>query len=172
MLVTVIVPVYNVENYLEKCVASIVSQTYQKLEIILVDDGSPDRSGEMCDELAKNDSRIKVIHQKNMGLSGARNSALDIMNGDAVTFVDSDDTIDLDMIENLVSDMNEYDADIVECQVHEIYADKIIENHYLSITKSYSPDEALLIDFSSRGGSIGAWAKLYRKKYLLIIDFR
>ena len=105
MLVTVIIPVYKVEEYLEKCVESVKVQTYQDLEIILVDDGSPDNSGKLCDEIAKTDRRIKVIHQKNMGLSGARNSAMDIMTGDAVTFVDSDDTIDATMIENLVKDL-------------------------------------------------------------------
>ena len=100
-LISVIVPVYKVENYLDKCVESILVQTYKNLEILLVDDGSPDRCGEMCDEYAKADSRIKVVHKKNGGLSDARNVALDAMTGEYVAFVDSDDTIAKDYIEVL-----------------------------------------------------------------------
>lgn len=170
MLVSVIVPVYKVEKYLKKCVVSILNQTYKNLEIILVDDGSPDNSGKICDELKKTDSRIKVIHQENMGLSGARNTALDIMSGDAVTFVDSDDTIDLHMVEYLVNDMKQYDADIVECQFFEVFDGKINQYQYLRETKIYNTEQALLIDFSSKGGSIAACGKLYRKKYLKHID--
>lgn len=164
MLVSVIVPVYKVEEYLEKCVKSIKEQTYQNLEIILVDDGSPDNSGKMCDALKKTDPRIKVIHQENMGLSGARNSALDIMKGDAVTFVDSDDTIDSHMIEYLVSDMEQYDADIVECQFYEVFGSKVNVYDYLKETKVYNTEQALLIDLCSKGGSVAACGKLYRKK--------
>ena len=138
MLITVIVPVYKVEEYLEKCVKTIKNQTYKDLEIILVDDGSPDNSGKICDEIAKTDERIKVIHQNNMGLSGARNSALEIMTGDAVTFVDSDDTIDEHMIEYLVSDMEKYDADIVECQFYEVFGNEVITYDYLKETKVYN----------------------------------
>lgn len=100
-LITVVVPVFKVENYLEECVNSILCQTYENLEIFLIDDGSPDRCGKMCDEYAKRDSRIQVIHQKNKGLSGARNSAIDIFRGEYITFVDSDDWISNDMIEQL-----------------------------------------------------------------------
>lgn len=163
MLVSVIVPIYKVEDYLEKCVGSILNQTYHNLEIILVDDGSPDNCGKMCDEYAKKDNRIKVIHQKNMGLSGARNSALDIMNGDAVTFVDSDDTIDPHMIEYLVSDMEQYGADIVECQFYRVINNAAKAPEYLKATKVCSCEQALLIDLSSKGGSVSACGKLYRR---------
>ena len=163
MLVTVIVPVYNVEKYLGKCVESIIGQTYQNTEIILVDDGSKDQSGMMCDAIGRTDSRIRVIHQKNMGLSGARNSALDIMQGDAVTVVDSDDTVDTNMIENLVKDMEEYDADIVECQFYEVFGDRVDVFDYLGDTKVYNAEQALLIDLGSKGGSIAACGKLYRR---------
>ncbi len=162
-LITVIVPVYKVEEYLEKCVKSVQNQTYTNLEIILVDDGSPDGSGRICDTLAKTDPRIRVIHQKNMGLSGARNSALDIMQGDAVTFVDSDDTVAPDMIENLLKDMEEYDADIVECQFYNVFNNRIDVQGYLKETKAYNTEQALLIDLSCRGGSVAACAKLYRR---------
>ncbi len=111
-LITVIVPVYKVEDYLERCVDSIVNQTYKNLEIILVDDGSPDRCGEMCEEIAKTDSRIKVIHKENGGLSSARNAGLDIMTGDYVGFVDSDDWIEKDMYSELYKLIKHYDTKI------------------------------------------------------------
>ncbi len=93
-LVSIIVPIYNVEEYLQRCLDSIINQTYKTIEIILVDDGSPDKCGEMCDEFAKQDSRIIVIHKENGGLSSARNAGLDIAKGDYVMFVDSDDYVE------------------------------------------------------------------------------
>ena len=92
-LISVIVPVYNVEKYLEKCVESILSQTYQNLEILLIDDSSKDNSGKLCDDFAKKDSRIRVIHKENGGLSDARNHGIDNSNGEWLTFIDSDDFI-------------------------------------------------------------------------------
>ena len=97
-LVTVVVPVYKVEKYLDHCVNSIVSQSYENLEIILVDDGSPDRCPEMCDRWAERDSRIKVFHQENRGLSAARNVGIANATGQYICFVDSDDFIDVDMV--------------------------------------------------------------------------
>ena len=163
-LVTVVVSVYMTKDYLEACVQSILEQTYENLEIILVNDGSPDDSGRLCDELCKKNSRIKVIHQENMGLSGARNTALDIMRGDMVTFVDSDDTISSTMIEYLVQDIEQYDADIAECQFYDVFNDKVNAVDYLKITKVYTPEEAMLIDLSSKGGAVAACGKLYRKE--------
>ena len=98
-LISIIIPVYNVEKYLERCVKSVINQTYKNLEIILVDDGAKDNSGKMCDELSKLDSRIKVIHKENGGLSDARNFGLKIATGDYIGFVDSDDYIADDMYE-------------------------------------------------------------------------
>lgn len=100
-LISVIVPCYNVEEYLPRCVESVLNQTYRNLEILLVDDGSPDRCGEICDEYAAVDSRVKVIHKENGGLSDARNVALDVMKGEYVTFVDSDDYVAADYVEYL-----------------------------------------------------------------------
>lgn len=100
--ISVIVPVYKVEKYLARCVDSIINQTYKNLEIILVDDGSPDNCGAICDEYAKRDERIKVIHKKNGGLSSARNAGLDIATGDYIAFVDSDDRLAPDAYENLL----------------------------------------------------------------------
>ena len=102
-LISVIVPVYNVEKYLPECVESIISQTYGNLEIILVDDGSTDRSGKICDEFAEKDSRIVVIHQKNSGVSAARNRGLDVCKGDYISFVDSDDYYCTDLMESAMN---------------------------------------------------------------------
>ncbi len=112
-LLTVIVPVYRAEMYLHKCLDSIIAQTYANLEIILIDDGSPDNCGAICDEYAVRDSRISVIHQENGGESKARNAGLDQATGDFVAFVDSDDYLDLSMYENLMIAAIKYDADIV-----------------------------------------------------------
>ena len=101
-LVSVIVPIYNVEKYLEKCIESIVNQTYKNLEIILVDDGSQDNCPAMCDEWTQKDSRIKVIHKKNGGLSSARNAGLEVSNGEYISFVDSDDWLDENTFEELL----------------------------------------------------------------------
>ena len=113
-LISVVVPVYKVEPFLDYCIGSIVNQTYNNLEIILVDDGSPDRCPEICDAWARKDSRIRVIHQSNGGGGKARNSALDIAKGEFITFVDSDDYISPIMYEFLYQQFNE-DIDIVEC---------------------------------------------------------
>lgn len=112
-LISVIIPVYNVEKYLEKCVTSVVNQTYRKLEIILVDDGSTDASGQICDKYAQIDSRIVVIHKKNGGLSSARNAGLDIARGQYLGFVDSDDYIDLEMYYELHQKCVQYNLDVV-----------------------------------------------------------
>ena len=101
-MISVIVPVYNVEKYLDNCVESIVNQTYKDLEIILVDDGSPDNCPAMCDEWAKKDSRIRVIHKENGGVSSARNIGLDNVTGEYIGFVDSDDYLESNMYELLL----------------------------------------------------------------------
>ena len=112
-LISVIVPVYNVEQYLPKCVDSILAQTYQNLEIILVEDGTKDRSGEICDAYAEKDPRIKVIHKENGGLSSARNAGMDVARGEYFGFVDSDDWIEPETYESLMELARKYDADLV-----------------------------------------------------------
>ncbi|MGN1326481.1 MAG: glycosyltransferase family 2 protein, partial [Clostridia bacterium] len=111
--ITVIMPVYNVEKYLEEAIDSVIYQTYQNLEIILIDDGSTDNSGNICDEYAKKDSHIKVIHQENKGLSGARNTGLDIATGEYIMFIDSDDIFPKDACEKMLKFMEEKDADYI-----------------------------------------------------------
>ena len=158
-LITVIVPIYNVEIYLRKCLDSILTQTYKNLEIILVDDGSPDNCGAICDEYAANDLRIKVIHKVNGGLSDARNAALDIMSGDYVGFVDSDDWIEPDMFEYLLEGINRFSASISICNV--INATQY-RYTYPNIEKDiiYTSDNALLELFFDRMENY-AWNKLY-----------
>lgn len=113
--ISVIVPVYKVEKYLGKCVESIINQTHSNLEIILVDDGSPDRCGEICDTYAAKDTRVKVIHKENGGLSDARNAGIEVATGDYIGFVDSDDYIHPQMYEKLLGAILEHDADMSIC---------------------------------------------------------
>ena len=115
-LISVIVPIYKVEDYLDRCIQSLVNQTYKNLEIILVDDGSPDDCPRICDEWEKRDHRIKVIHQENKGLSAARNVAMRICTGEYLIFVDGDDVISNDMIESLYQASQKTKADCIFCQ--------------------------------------------------------
>ncbi len=130
-LISIIVPVYNVEKYLRKCIDSIVNQTYKNLEIILVDDGSTDDSGKICDEFAEKDGRIKVIHKENGGLSSARNAGLEIAAGKYLGFVDSDDYIAQDMYESMYAAINEFDADIACCGRYDVYDDKPMKKSFV-----------------------------------------
>ena len=122
-LISIIVPVYNVEQYLDDCLISIINQTYKNIEIILIDDGSTDKSGKICDEYAKKDSRIIVIHKENGGVSSARNAGLRIAKGAYIGFVDPDDWIAEDMYEVLYSNAKKYDADVSVCKY------KIVKNN-------------------------------------------
>ncbi len=129
-LISVIVPVYNVERYLEKCVKSLCRQTYKNLEIILVNDGSTDRSGEICGFLSKTDARIKVINKENGGLSDARNAALDFAHGSKIMFVDSDDYLSEDAAEKLLSAAEENDCEIAVCNMIRVFEDGTSEPFY------------------------------------------
>ena len=115
-LISIIIPVYKVEKYLEKCVNSVINQTYKNLEIILIDDGSPDDCPAICDKLSKTDKRIKVIHKTNSGVSASRNEGLKIATGEFVAFVDSDDWIDETMYERLINKQQEQNYDLVFCK--------------------------------------------------------
>ena len=121
--ISIIVPVYNSEQFLHKCVDSILSQTERSLELILVNDGSKDTSGTICDEYAKRDHRVKVIHQKNTGVSVARNQGIAIALGEYIGFVDSDDWIELDMFERLLQEAETTGSDIVMCDATTVYDD-------------------------------------------------
>ena len=126
-LISIIVPVYRTEKYLDRCVESIVNQTYKNLEIILVDDGSPDDCPKMCDEWAKKDKRIKVIHKENGGVSSARNIGIKSAKGKYIGFVDSDDYIEKEMYESLIDVLNKNkNLDYIYCDIYD--AEKI-NNH-------------------------------------------
>ncbi|MEF2838208.1 MAG: glycosyltransferase [Oscillospiraceae bacterium] len=161
-LLSVVVPVYKVEAYLDRCVESIVNQTYTKLEIILVDDGSPDRCPELCDEWAKRDSRIRVIHKDNGGLSDARNTGIAAAIGEYLAFVDSDDYIDHCMYETMIETMSRTNAGIVCCGRYVVKGNVQISLHSMEKETVFTSQEAiqeLLI-----GGSVeeATWDKLYR----------
>lgn len=170
-LITVIVPVYNVEKYLRKCIDSILVQTYQNLEIILVDDGSRDNSGSICDEYAKQDSRIIVIHKENGGLSDARNAALDIAKGVYITCVDSDDYLAEDYVEYLYLLLTNNDADISICVFKKVYgANEQLDNCRENISV-FNDEEALEELLYQRKIVPSAWCKLYRKELFAEIRY-
>lgn len=122
---SIIVPVYKVEPYIHKCIISILSQTFTSFELILVDDGSPDKCGEICDEYARKDTRVRVLHKENGGLSSARNAGIDIAQGEYISFIDSDDYIDKDMYESMFYLSRKYDADVVECGFSKVRGNEI-----------------------------------------------
>jgi Glycosyltransferases involved in cell wall biogenesis len=163
-LISIIVPVYKVEQYLNRCVDSIINQTYKNLEIILVDDGSPDNCGKICDEYATKDSRIKVIHKENGGLSSARNAGLDIASGGYIGFVDSDDWIESNMYYVLINLAIENDSDIVQCGYWSVSekGDKIRKFTYKN-NKFTSNEDVKHAYFISYQLDVVAWNKLYRR---------
>ncbi|MDU1334072.1 MAG: glycosyltransferase, partial [Veillonella sp.] len=132
-LLSIIVPIYNVEQYLDRCIQSILNQTYQNLEIILVDDGATDCSGAIADSYAAKDKRIKVFHKENGGLSDARNYGLDHVTGDYILFIDSDDFIVNTMCERLITVANSNNADIVSCNYYIYRGDDDISIHTMSV---------------------------------------
>lgn len=134
-LVTIIVPVYNVEKYIIECVDSLISQTYKNIEIILVDDGSKDGSGAICDDYAILDARIKVIHKQNEGLGFARNTGLKVARGKFVTFIDSDDKADADLVEKLINGIHEADCDTCIGGFK-----RILENNTISFEEKYDKE--------------------------------
>ena len=162
-LVSVIVPCYNVEQYLPQCIDSILNQTYQNLEVWLVDDGSPDRCGEICDEYAKKDARIKVINKKNGGLADARNVALDVMTGEYVVFVDSDDYISPTHIEGLYHLIEKYGADVSVNTFCSFYEGSS-PNPSPKSTKDWVLDglHAAEIMFYQEHFDTTAWGKMYK----------
>lgn len=169
-LISIIVPVYKVESYLKKCIKSIVNQTYRNIEIILVDDGSPDDCGKICDEFSEQDSRIVVIHKENGGLSDARNAGLDIAKGNYIGFVDSDDWIACDMYEKLLNAIHKYDAEIAICCIKKIRKDKT-EVQDIERNIVYSKQKALYELIVDKNVNSFAWNKLYKKELFQNLRF-
>ena len=165
-MISVIIPIYNMEKYLKRCLDSVVNQTYKELEIILVDDGSSDSSGSICDTYATKDDRIKVIHQKNSGVSAARNAGLDIASGNYMAFVDPDDYIDTEMYQILISEMMSGDYDIVECNYARFYENNEtvivkpnVDMEYVSYKEIW---HAALTDYLF----CGVWNKLFKRSVI------
>lgn len=167
-LISVIVPIYNVEKFLPQCIDSIIKQTYTKLEIILVDDGATDASGCICDKYAKLDKRIIVIHKTNGGLSDARNAGIDVARGEFIAFVDSDDYIDENMYELMYKAQSRYNADIVRVDYRMVGGNKYKKHspHYpkraVSVHQGFEPLKKLLLDELH----LSAWDKLFRRSYI------
>ena len=172
MKISVIVPVYKVEPYLDKCVSSIVNQTYSNLEIILVDDGSPDNCPAMCDAWAEKDSRIRVIHKPNGGLSDARNAGMAAATGELMAFVDSDDRIATDMYEHLYQRLTEDSSDIAACGVQMVWTD---ETSHRMLTRSgnciLNQEEAMRAIIEESWLKQPVWYKLYKTELVRDILF-
>ena len=170
MTISIIVPVYNVEDYLKKCLSSIINQTYKNIEIILIDDGSTDKSGMICDEYALIDNRIFVIHKENGGVSDARNVGIKEATGEWITFIDSDDFVDDNYIEYLLSLVTENEADISIATYTYLTAKKQI-THANGELAIMSDEEAIRRMLLNDGFDMGPWAKLYRSEYFFDILF-
>lgn len=173
--ISVIVPIYNVEKYLEKCVLSLLHQTERDLEIILVDDGSPDKCPEICDYFAKLDDRITVIHKKNGGLSDARNTGLDIATGQYLSFIDSDDFVAENMYECLLASLETNNADMAICNLLKVdETGNVLDiNQLLPIQDGcFTPDELIHCFTHQKAWQyIPAWNKLYKHELFQAIRF-
>ncbi len=163
-LISVIIPIYKVEKYLPKCVESVLAQTYKNIEIILVDDGSPDNCPQICDDYAKKYSNVKVIHKQNGGLSSARNSGIEAAKGEFLVFIDSDDYVANDMLEKLYFALVNNDADLSMCNVVRVDTDGNIvgSNHIL---KNTVMNKSQAFDTLTTGIAdyVVAWNKLYKR---------
>ncbi len=175
-LISVIIPIYKVEDYLRECVDSVLNQTYQNLEVILVDDGSPDRCGVICDEYAAKDTRITVIHKENGGLSDARNAGLDIAKGEYISFVDSDDFVHPQFIETLYTALTENNADVSFCDFLRFRdGEKIVINPTTDDKKTVvlSSEEMVNTLYNSDWvpKNIVVWNKLYKRTIFTSLRF-
>ena len=169
-LISVVVPVYNASKYLNRCVDSILAQTYTNLEVVLVDDGSTDASAQICDEYAQKDKRIKVVHKENGGVSSARNAGLKVASGEYVAFVDCDDSIDSNMYELLAGIMEKEKVDLVVCDDYRHENNKIIakSKHPSGIVGKKIIDDRLVLISATDVNICAPWNKLYRRA---LIDF-
>lgn len=179
--VSIVIPVYKVEKYIERCLASVLNQTYQDYEIILVDDGSPDRCGEICDQYAQKYSFIKTIHKKNAGLGYARNTGIEAATGKYITFIDSDDYITESLLKDLVDAAVNMQADTVIAGYSRKVGNEIFEVHNLIADKQYKDDEIIPSVLYKMVGPLGdgsdnlnmaAWRVLYSIDIIKKYDLR
>ena len=170
-LISIIIPVYNVEAYLQKCLDSVISQIYRNIEIILVDDGSTDNSGKICDEYAEKDERINVYHQQNGGVSRARNVGLEVAKGQYISFVDSDDYIDCELLQQVVTKANHQEFDIIIFGYNEIKTSGIYPIPIDPDIMLHNKRETILEDVLTDRIPNFLWNKIYKKNYGILLDF-
>lgn len=172
-LISVIVPVYKVEQYLKRCVDSILAQTYQNTEIILVDDGSPDRCPALCDQYAEQYAKVRVIHQQNKGLSGARNTGIDAAKGEYLAFADSDDVLSPHFLESLYRAIREANAEISQCRWEYMHGDSLKEEYRPDAARDVLSGREMLSRLYIQTGAyyVVAWNKLYRRELFETIRY-
>ncbi|BCG60547.1 glycosyltransferase family 2 protein [Paenibacillus sp. URB8-2] len=171
-VISIIVPIYNVENYLRKCIDSILNQSFRNFELILINDGSPDNCPEICDNYAEIDSRVRVVHKENGGLSEARNFGIDIAKGDYIGFVDSDDWIEYDMFEVMYEQVIKYQADIVVCGRYEVFNNVATEfKEYSGEVFIYNNKQSVSMLLEDKEINHFAWDKIYKKELFSSIRY-
>ncbi|MFA1820245.1 glycosyltransferase [Virgibacillus oceani] len=161
--ISIIVPVYNSSPYISKCIDSILAQTFRKFELILVNDGSADQSGHICEQYAQQDGRIKIVHKENGGVSSARNAGINIASGEFITFVDADDWIYKDMYSKLYNLCKETNSDISICSIYREINGKVIDTKREALIKEMDNTEAMKQLFTGKYFRFAVWAKLYKK---------
>lgn len=166
---SVIVPIYKVEEYLHRCIDSILNQTYSNLEVILVDDGSPDNCGKICDVYAERDNRIKVLHEKNAGVSAARNSGIEIATGEYIAFIDSDDYIAINMFGDMIELLEKNNLDIISCNAFIAKGDKIIGR--AGDGKLFIFEKKEIVEKSLNDYDNSPWNKIYKRKAIGDVRF-
>lgn len=164
LLISIIIPAYNIENHIEKCLDSLLNQTYKNLDIIIVDDGSSDNTGKIIDDYASEHKNIKVIHKKNSGVSAARNSGIEVANGDYIGFVDGDDTVDEEMFEVLIDNAIKYGADISHCGYKMVFPSRIDYYHNTGVLVEQDKELGLKDLLTGNQVEPGLWNKIYKKE--------
>lgn len=170
-LISVVIPIYNVEKYLERCIDSVINQTYQNLEIILINDGSPDGCATICEKYEVNDKRVKIIKQKNKGLAETRNIGINHSTAEYLIFIDSDDYINKDMIKTLYENLITHKGDISSCGHYQIYNNNIEKNTHNSVIIELTSEEALKSFLYTHIVDVVTWNKLYKKELFKDIRF-
>ncbi|MGN0707576.1 MAG: glycosyltransferase [Faecalibacterium sp.] len=170
-MLSIIVPVYNVEDYLEECIDSILHSTYKEFELILIDDGSTDASGRICDQYAEKSENVVVIHQQNEGQAIARNKGIEIAKGDYIGFVDSDDYIEETMYEKMIKTIEDFNADVVVCRHYDDFDGKKVPRLVDSYIKIYTGTEAAKLALEDKKINSYVWDKVFRRSLFQGIYF-
>ena len=170
--ISVIVPMYNTEDYIERCIRSIMKQAYKNIEILIVDDGSTDRSLEICQELQREDSRIRIIQQENSGVSKARNVGIENSEGEYIGFVDRDDYLANDMYEKLLDCMNKSNSDLASARAFIVGRNGVPEDsQYINMVEEYVDDKSILKAYVDGFLTIAVWDKLFTRKVIGDVRF-